>query len=65
MEKRIAKFMNNTPSVSGYNTFTLSLTKFVEKIITFSTQDKFIMKIYSIIDLLKLIWYYRYYYIYL
>jgi hypothetical protein len=33
----------------------LSLIKFVEKIVTFSTQDKFIMKIYSIIDLIKLI----------
>jgi hypothetical protein len=42
-----------------------NLTKFVEKIITFSTQDKFIMKIYSIINLMKLIWYYKYYYIYL
>ena len=41
------------------------LIKFVEKIVTFSTQDKFIMKIYSIIDLIKLIQYYKYYYIYL
>ena len=32
-----------------------SLTKCIEKIITFLTQDKFIMKIYSIIDLMKLI----------
>ena len=32
----------------GQSQTVLSLTKFVEKITTFSTQDKFIMKIYSI-----------------
>jgi hypothetical protein len=45
----------------GQNQTASSLTKFIEKkIVTFSTQDKFIMKIYSIIDLMKLIWYYKY-----
>jgi predicted YcjX-like family ATPase len=33
-----------------------SLTKFIEKIVIFSTQDKFIIKIYLIINLIKLIW---------
>lgn len=51
-----------TPSVSGYKKFdfdqsqpALSLTKFLKKVLTFSTQDKFNMKIYSTIDLMKLI----------
>ena len=47
----------------GQSQIASSLTKFVEKIIIFSTQDKFIMKTYSIIDLMKLIWYYKYNYI--
>ena len=33
----------------------LTLIKFIEKILIFSTKDKFIMKIYSIIYLMKLI----------
>jgi hypothetical protein len=47
----------------GQSQTALNLTKFLEKIITFLAKDKFIMKIYSIIDLMKLIWYYKYYYI--
>jgi hypothetical protein len=39
----------------GQSQTALSLTKFIEKIVIFLTQDKFIMKIYSIIDLMKLI----------
>ncbi len=42
-----------------------SLTKFVKKQSNILTQDKYIMKIYSIIDLIKLIWCCKYYYIYL
>lgn len=44
----------------GQNQTALNLTKFVEVIIIFSTQHEFIMKLYSIIDLMKLIWYYKY-----
>ena len=33
----------------------LSLTKFIKKVETFLIQNKFIMKIYSIINLMKLI----------
>ena len=47
----------------GQSQIASSLTKFVEKNKNISTQDKFIMKIYSIINLMKLIWYYKYYYI--
>ena len=42
----------------------LSLIMFVEKNNNFFNQ-KNIMKIYSTIDLMKLIWYYKHYYIYL
>jgi hypothetical protein len=52
------------PFVSDYK-IALNLTKFIEKIVTFLTHNKIIMKIYSIIDLMKLIWYYKYYYIHI
>jgi hypothetical protein len=39
----------------GQSQTALNLTKFVEKIVTFLIQDKFIIKIYLIIDLMKLI----------
>ena len=52
------------PFVSDYK-IALNLTKFIEKIVTFLTQNKIIMKIYSIIDLKKLIWYYKYYYLHI
>ena len=46
--------LSSTPSVLSHKTFfkfderqtTLNLIKFVEKIVIFSSQDKFIMKIY-------------------
>jgi hypothetical protein len=37
----------------GQSQTALSLTKFVEKIIIFLTQDKYIIKMYSIIDLIE------------
>ncbi len=43
----------------------LSLTKFAKKSSNILIQDKFMMKIYSIIDLMKLIYYCKYYYIFL
>ena len=55
-DRRAMSSFTTNPSVSDYKTF---LTKFDQvcrkKIATFSTQDKFIIKIYSIIDLIKLI----------
>ena len=39
----------------GQSQIASSLTKFIEKIVIFSTQGKFIIKIYLIINLIKLI----------
>ncbi len=46
----------------GQSQTTLSLTNFLEKNSKFLTEDKYIMKNYSIIDLIKLCWCCKYYY---
>ena len=42
-------------SVSDYKSFASSLTKFMNKVVIFSTQCKYIIKINLIINLIKLI----------